>query len=52
MPDFTLVADSYGMAAVRAQNTVDLCASINDSFKRGESVLIEVDETEMMKSFN
>ena len=52
VPDFTLVADSYGMAAVRAQNTVDLCASINDSFKRGESVLIEVDETEMMKSFN
>lgn len=50
VPDFTLVAKSYGMAAARAQSSVDLCASINDYFKLGESVLIEVDETEMMKS--
>jgi len=52
VPDFTLVAQSYGITAVHAKNTDELCSAINDSYQSGQSVLIEVDEDRIMKSLS
>ena len=52
MPDFSFVAQSYGINIVRANNTDEFCGAINDSYRSGQSVLIEVDEDKIMKSLN
>jgi len=50
VPDFVAVAQAYGIAGVRADSCVDLCQAINHYHQRGQAVLIEVNEAELMAS--
>ena len=52
VPDFTMVAQSYGIASVHANTPDELCSAVIDGYHKKEAVLIEVDEAKMMKSLS
>jgi len=48
VPDFTAVAEAYGITGVRINSDTTLCETLVNAYKRNESILIELDENRMM----
>lgn len=48
VPDFTAVANAYGITGLRVNSASALCETLLNAHQQNESVLIELDENQMM----